>query len=579
MRCYRPGMAEVDGRGSDRDASGLMSAALTKREPNRWAVLALLSVAQLMVVLDATIVTIAIPSAQPALHFSTESRQWIITAYALAFGSLLLLGGKLGDLFGRKWTLIAGLVGFSVASAIGGLAQSFGVLVAARTLQGAFGALLAPSALGLLTVTFQGSPDRPTAFGIFGAIAGGGASIGLILGGALTQVLSWRWCLYVNLVIAVPTTIVALRLLVNHGAEQRDPIDIPGVLTSALGLFALVYGFSNAETHSWGATATIVALVASPVLLTAFVLIERRAKYPLLPLHIVWDRARGGAYTTIALAGAGIFAVFLFLTYFLQQQRGLSPLTTGLAFLPLTGVLVVTSTTVQTRVIQHTGVKPLVLAGTAIAAIGMLLFTQLTPSSSYISHVLPGLLVLGLGMGCIFAPAFSTATLGVEGSEAGIASAMVNTSQQVGGSVGTSLLSTIFASAAASYAASHLRHPRPGRCRGGSRLHHRLLVVGRDLRPRLPAGPADPPRAGQASRTPSQGSARPSRNRQLSLLRVSRRGPACGERYNVCCGAMRSGRLVCAASACETLPSRALPIRPRPRWPQTTSPASISWAI
>jgi EmrB/QacA subfamily drug resistance transporter len=426
------------------------------REPNRWAVLALLGVAQLMVVLDATIVTIAIPSAQTALHFSTQNRQWIVTAYALAFGSLLLLGGKLGDLFGRKWTLVAGLVGFSIASAIGGLAQSFAVLVAARTLQGAFGAVLAPSALGLLTVTFAGSPDRPKAFGIFGAIAGGGASLGLILGGALTQVLSWRWCLYVNLVIAVPTTLVALRLLVNQRAPKRDPIDMPGVLTSALGLFALVYGFSNAETHSWGATVTVVALVVSPVLLTAFMLIERRAKYPLLPPHIIWDRARGGAYTTIALAGAGVFAVFLFLTYFLQQQLALSPVTTGLAFMPLTGVLVVTSTTVQTRVIQHTGAKPLVLTGTTLGAIAMFLFTRLTPGSSYAGDVLPGLLILGVGMGCIFAPAFSTATLGVEGSEAGVASAMVNTSQQVGGSIGTSLLSTIFASAAASYAAGHL---------------------------------------------------------------------------------------------------------------------------
>jgi EmrB/QacA subfamily drug resistance transporter len=433
-----------------------MATGSTDREPNRWAVLALLGVAQLMVVLDATIVTIAIPSAQKSLHFSTDSRQWIVTAYALAFGSLLLLGGKLGDLFGRKWTLVGGLVGFSVASAIGGLAQSFAVLVAARTLQGAFGALLAPSALGLLTVTFANSPDRPTAFGIFGAIAGGGASLGLILGGALTQVLSWRWCLYVNLVIAVPTTMVALRLLVNHGAPNRDPIDIPGVITSALGLFALVYGFSNAETHSWSDTATIVALVASPVLLTAFVLIERRAEHPLLPLHIIWNRSRGGAYSTIALAGAGVFAVFLFLTYFLQQQLGLSPITTGLAFLPVTGVLVVTSTTVQTRVIQHTGVKPLVLAGTTLGAIAMLSFTRLTPGSSYVSHVLPGLLILGVGMGCIFAPAFSTATLGVEGSEAGVASAMVNTSQQVGGSVGTSLLSTIFASAVSSYTVSHL---------------------------------------------------------------------------------------------------------------------------
>src|ERR1700751_2631208 len=431
----------------------------TDREPNRWAVLAVLSVAQLMVVLDATIVTVALPSAQRALHFSNESRQWVVTAYALAFGSLLLVGGKLGDLFGRKWALIGGLFGFSIASAIGGLAQSFGVLVTARTLQGAFGALLAPSALGLLTVTFEGSPDRPTAFGIFGAIAGGPASLGLILGGALTELLSWRWCLYVNLVIAVPTTIVGLRLLVNHKAPQRDPIDIPGALPSALGLFALVYGFSNAETHSWGATATIVALIASPILLTAFVLIERRAEHPLLPLHIVWDRARGGAYTTIALAGAGVFAVFLFLTYFLQQQLGLSPLTSGLAFLPLTGVLVVTSTTVQTRVIQHTGVKPLVLVGTALGALAMFLFTRLTPSSSYATHVLPGLLVLGVGMGCIFAPAFSTATLGVEGSGAGSAPAMVNTSQQVGGSVGPALLSTIFASAVASYTASPLHTP------------------------------------------------------------------------------------------------------------------------
>ena len=426
------------------------------RAPNRWAVLALLSVAQLMVVLDATIVTVALPSAQQALHFSNDSRQWVVTAYALAFGSLLLVGGKVGDLFGRKWALIAGLVGFAGASAVGGLAQSFDVLVAARAAQVVFGALLAPAALSLLTVTFAGTADWARAFGIFGAVAGGAGALGLLLGGVLTQVLSWRWCFYVNLVIAVPTTIVALRLLVNHTAPERDPIDIPGVLTSALGLFALVYGFSNAETHSWSATATIVALVASPVLLTAFVVIERRAKHPLLPLQIIWDRARGGAYTTILLAGAAIFAVFLFLTYFMQQQLGLSPLTTGLAFLPLTGVLVVTSTTVQTQVIQHTGVKPLVLAGMTLGAIGMYLFTRLTPSSSYASDVLPGLLVLGAGMGCIFAPAFSTATLGVEGSDAGVASAMVNTSQQVGGSVGTSLLSTIFASAVANYAVSHL---------------------------------------------------------------------------------------------------------------------------
>jgi EmrB/QacA subfamily drug resistance transporter len=427
----------------------------TVREPNRWAVLALLSVAQLMVVLDATIVTVALPSAQRALHFSNDSRQWVVTAYALAFGSLLLVGGKVGDLFGRKWTLIAGLVGFSAASAVGGLAQSFGVLVAARATQGVFGALLAPSALSLLTVTFAGTEDWQRAFGIFGAVAGGAGALGLLLGGVLTQVLSWRWCFYVNLVIAVPTTIVALGLLVNHSDPDRARIDIPGVLTWTSGLFALVFGFSNAETHGWGATATVVALVASPLLLTAFVLIERRVEHPLLPLHIVWDRARGGSQASLLVTGAGIFAVFLFLTYFMQLTLRFSPLKTGLAFLPLTVVLVITSTTVQTRVIQRTGVKPLVLLGMLLGLIAMVLFAQLTPTSSYGSAVLPGLLIIGVGMGCIFAPTFSAATLGVAPNEAGIASAMVNTSQQIGGSIGTSLLSTIYATAVASYLTSH----------------------------------------------------------------------------------------------------------------------------
>ena len=425
------------------------------REPNRWAVLAVMSVAQMMVVLDATVVTVALPSAQRALHFSPDSRQWVVTAYALAFGSLLLLGGKVGDLFGRKWALIAGLVGFSGASALGGLAQSFDVLVAARALQGVFGALLAPSALSILTVTFAESEDRNRAFGIYGAVAGGAGALGLLLGGALTQGLSWRWCLYINLVIALPTTLVALRLLVNHSDPDRARIDIPGVLTWSGGLFALVFGFSNAETHGWGATATVVSLIASPVLLTAFVFIERRVAHPLLPLGVVWDRARGGAFTALLLAGAGLLAMFLFLTYFVQQNLAFSPLKTGVAFLPLTVVLVFTSTIVQMRVIGRTGVKPIVLLGMALGLVGMLLFTRLTPTSSYGSGVLPGLLVIGVGMGCIFAPTFSSATLGVAPNEAGIASGMVNTSQQVGGSIGTSLLSTIYGSAVTSYLAGH----------------------------------------------------------------------------------------------------------------------------
>ena len=408
-----------------------------------------------MVVLDATIVNIALPSAQRELHFSTDSRQWVITAYALAFGSLLLLGGKLGDLFGRKRTFVAGLIGFSAASAIGGLAQSFGMLVAARTLQGAFGALLAPSALSLLTVTFAGSPDRAKAFGIFGAIAGGGASVGLLLGGLLTEVLSWRWCLYVNVVIAVPTALIAVRLLRNQAQAERPRIDMPGVLSASGGLFALVYGFSSAETSSWSDPVTIAALCSSVALLSLFVWIESRAPNPLLPLHIVRDRARGGAYASIALAGSGVFGVFLFLTYYMQESLGFSPLKTGVAFLPLTIAIVITSTTVQTQLVHRYGARRLVAGGMALGVAAMVSFTRLSPGGTYTADVLPGLIVIGLGMGFIFAPAFSTATLGVASTEAGVASATVNTSQQVGGSIGTALLSTIFASAAASYAAAH----------------------------------------------------------------------------------------------------------------------------
>ncbi len=412
-----------------------------------------------MVILDTTIVNIALPSAQRSLGFSTDSRQWVVTAYALAFGSLLLLGGKLGDLFGRKWTFVAGLIGFAVASTIGGLAQSFGMLVGARVLQGAFGALLAPSTLSLLTVTFADSPDRSKAFGIIAAIAGGGASVGLVLGGILTQTLSWRWCLYVNTLIAIPTVFVALRLLHNHPPERRESVDMPGVLLAAAGLFALVYGFSNAETQSWTTPVTIIALAGSVLALGAFVAVERGKRDPLLPLHIVTDRGRGGAYLSILLAGAGVFAVFLFLTYYMQENLGFSPVKTGLAFLPMTAALALTSTTVQTRVLGRTGAKPLVAFGMTLGLISMLLLTRLSPGDGYTGHLLPPLLIIGVGMGCIFAPAFGTATLGVDGSEAGVASAMVNTSQQVGGSVGTALLSTIFASATAAYASSHLRAP------------------------------------------------------------------------------------------------------------------------
>jgi EmrB/QacA subfamily drug resistance transporter len=404
-----------------------------------------------MVVLDATIVNIALPSAQKALAFSNDNRQWIVTAYALAFGSLLLLGGRIGDLFGRKTTFVTGLLGFAIASAIGGAAQSFGVLVAARALQGVFGALLAPSALGLLTTTFSDPAERGKAFGIFGAIAGGGAAIGLLLGGLLTEYLSWRWCLYVNLLFAVPAALGAMAVLHNQAHPERPKLDIPGTVTASAGLFALVYGFSHAETTSWTNGLTLAMLAGAVVLLAAFVALQQRVEHPLLPMRVVLDRNRGGAYLAVGISGIGVFGVFLFLTYYMQQNLGFSPIKSGLAFLPLSAAIMITATTATTKLVPKFGARPLVALGMLLAAVAMLLFTQLDVNSSYAGSVLPGLIVLAVGMGLIFAPAMSGATAGVGTSDAGVASAMVNTSQQVGGSVGTALLSTLASSAATGF--------------------------------------------------------------------------------------------------------------------------------
>jgi EmrB/QacA subfamily drug resistance transporter len=433
-----------------------MTATTNSDSKRRWFILALIGLAQLMVVLDATIVNIALPSAQQDLGFSDDSRQWIVTAYALSFGSLLLLGGRIGDLFGRKRVFVAGLAGFAIASAVGGVAESFGVLVVARALQGGFAALLAPAALSLLTTTFTIPSERNKAFGVFGVIAGSGAAVGLILGGALTEYLDWRWCMYVNLILAVPAAIAALRLLGEETASAAKPrIDIPGAITASAGLFGLVYGFSNAETHGWGTPLTIAALAAGVALLAAFVAIERRVDHPLLPLRVVADRGRAGAYLAVAIVGAGMFGVFLFLTYYLQQTLGFSPLETGLAFLPMMAVIMPTGAIGQTRLVPRFGTRRLVTLGMALGAIAMLMLTGVTVDSSYATHVLPGLMVMGLGLGLIMAPAMSTATLGVDRRDAGVASAMVNTGQQIGGSIGTALLSTLASGAASSYGAAH----------------------------------------------------------------------------------------------------------------------------
>jgi EmrB/QacA subfamily drug resistance transporter len=420
----------------------------------RWFILALIGVAQLMVVLDATIVNIALPSAQADLGFSDGARQWIITAYALSFGSLLLVGGRLGDLLGRKRVFVLGLTGFATASAVGGFAPSFGVLVVARALQGVFAALLAPAALSLLTTTFTIPSERNRAFGVFGTIAASGAAVGLILGGALTQYLDWRWSMFINLFLAVPAALAALRLLGrDEPATSGSRIDVAGTVTASVGLFALVFGFSNAESHGWGAPITIVAIAAAVALLVAFVAVERRVANPLLPLRVVADRNRGGGYLALAAAGAGLFGVFLFLTYYLQQTLGFSPLTTGLAFMPMMAVIMPVGGIAQTRLLPRFGARPLVTIGMLLSAVAMVMFTGVGVDSSYVADILPGLLVMGLGLGLLFAPAMSTATLGVDHADAGVASALVNTGQQIGGSIGTALLSTLAASAATGFAA------------------------------------------------------------------------------------------------------------------------------
>jgi EmrB/QacA subfamily drug resistance transporter len=410
-----------------------------------------------MVVLDSTVVNIALPAAQTDLGFSNGDRQWVVTAYSLAFGSLLLLGGRLGDLIGRKRTFIIGLVGFAVASALGGAATSFGWLVAARALQGAFGAMLAPTALAVLTTTFLIPKERARAFGVFGAIAGAGGAVGLLLGGWLTEKFDWRWNLYINVVIAVIAVIGATIFVENaKRTGPRPKLDILGTVFVSAALFGLVYGFSNAESDGWDSPLTWGMLAGAVVLLIAFVLWQRRATHPLLPLSIVLDRNRGAAYLSVLVAGAGMFGVFLFVTYYLQTSLGFTPIQTGLSFLPMIGALVLAAQLSTNIFVPRFGPKIMVPFGMALGAIGMLVLTHLDLSSTYARDILPALIVLGFGMGSIMPASMQTATLGVDRQFAGVASAMVNTSQQVGGSIGTALLNTLAATAAASYVTAHL---------------------------------------------------------------------------------------------------------------------------
>jgi EmrB/QacA subfamily drug resistance transporter len=422
---------------------------------HRWLILVIVAIAQLMVVLDATVVNIALPSAQRALGFPNGDRQWVVTAYALAFGSLLLLGGRLGDMFSRKWVFVIGLIGFAGSSAFGGAASSIGMLIAARTLQGVFGAILAPSALGTLVSTFQQPRERGKAFGVFGSVAAGGGAVGLILGGVLTEYLSWRWTLYVNLLFAAIAVAGALAYIPTRRPAIRPKMDVPGTLLASAGLFCIVYGFSHAETAGWTAPLTIGSLAAGVALLAAFAFAEAHVKHPLLPLRIIVDRTRGGAYVSVGVAGIAIFGVFLFLTYYLQTVKGYSPVTTGLAFLPMIACILVSSNTSSIVLLPRLGPRALIASGMLLGAVAMALLTRLTVTSSFAGDVLPSLLLLGIAFGLIISPAINTATAGVPQQDSGVASALVNTMQQVGGSIGTAALSTIALMATASYLALH----------------------------------------------------------------------------------------------------------------------------
>jgi EmrB/QacA subfamily drug resistance transporter len=426
-------------------------------DPRRWWILAVIAIAQLMIVLDATVMNIALPSAQRALHFSLADRQWVVTAYALAFGSLLLLGGKLGDIIGRKAMFLTGMTGFAAASAVGGAAVNFPMLISARAVQGAFAAVLAPTALSLLATTFTDPDERRQSFAVYGAIAGGGGAVGLVLGGLLTQYLSWRYCLYVNVLFAVAAGIGAALLMKRDVPGRRPRLDMPGALLVSGGMFCIVYGFSNAATHSWGTPSTWAFIAAGVVALAAFTGWQARAPQPLLPLRIVTDRNRAGAYLATLTSGAGMFGILLFLNYYMQQNLGYSPVITGLAFLPMVGLVMMVGQLANVVLMPRTGPRPLIAFGMLLAGTSAALLTRLGLHSGYPGYILPSVLLVGAGLGFIFAPAADTGTAGVPFTDTGVASATLNAGNQLGGSIGTSLLNSIFATAIATWIAANVR--------------------------------------------------------------------------------------------------------------------------
>ncbi|MEU7876246.1 MFS transporter [Dactylosporangium sp. NPDC049140] len=453
------------------------SSSFVPPDPRRWLALAVIAVAQLMVVLDATIVNIALPSAQEALHISTADRQWIVTAYTLTFGGLLLLGGRIADYFGRKRTFLIGLLGFAGASALGGAAVNAGTLFAARGLQGLFGALLAPAALSLITVTFTEAKERAKAFGVFGGISGGGAAIGLLAGGVLTEYADWRWCLLVNIPIAVLAFAAAVPLVRESRASGDTRYDVPGAVLVTAGQVALVYGFTKAATDGWSSSVTVTWLASAVALLGAFLFWESRTAHPLLPLRVLFDRNRGASYLVSILLGAGMLGMFLFMTFYLQQTLGWSAMKSGVAYMPFSGGIIAAAV-IASRLLPRTGPKILMSVGGVLATAAMVWLTRLDLDSSYAVQILPSFVAMSLGMGLVFVPMSSLALQGVANHDAGVASAMVNATQQVGGSLGTALLNTIFTTALAGYLTDHAASAASGGAAGAKLLQAHAAIHG-----------------------------------------------------------------------------------------------------
>jgi EmrB/QacA subfamily drug resistance transporter len=428
-------------------------AAATETPPRRLGLaLAVIATAQLMVVLDATIVNVALPHIQAALGFSGSNLEWVVNAYALAFGGLLLLGGRSGDLLGRRRIFIFGILLFSLASLLGGFATDQAWLLAARALQGIGGAFAAPTALSLIAVTFPEGPPRNRAMGVYAAMSVSGAAVGLIVGGLLVQYATWRWVLFVNVPIGLLVALLAPRVL-GESERRRGRFDLPGAITGSLGLAALVYGLSNAATgpngvSHWGDTKVIASLVASVVLLVAFGFIEVRSKHALLPIRVLRSRDRSGAYLLSLAVGTALFGMFFFLTLFVQNVWGYSALKTGVVYLPMVAAVMVASG-LASQLVNRIGARPLMLAGSAMLSGGLFWLAQVGEHSSYAGGLLGPTMVAGAGLGLIFVPTSLVSLVRVHNDDAGVASSLLNTGQQVGGSIGLAVLGTVAWSAVA----------------------------------------------------------------------------------------------------------------------------------